>query len=37
MEKIRKGENVEENRRVAEETAGLVGRFVSLHTGIRGV
>ena len=37
MEKIRKGENVEENRRVAEETAGLVGRFVSLHAGIRGV
>jgi hypothetical protein len=33
MEKIRRGENVEDNRKVAELKGELVGRFLDLHAG----
>ena len=33
MEKLRRGENVEENRKIVEGKEELVGRFLDLHAG----
>jgi len=33
MEKVRRGENVEENRKVVEQKGVIVGRFLDLHAG----
>jgi len=33
MDKVRRGDNVEMNRRIVEEKQELIGRFLDLHAG----